>query len=322
MAKRRPIVGLALGGGGARAAIHVGVLKAFEDQKIPIDIIAGTSAGALIGGMYAAKRNSGYIEERILEYLESDLFKRTKFNFLTQVNDKGKDDNNVWERFTGFIKKEYLLAMSLTKQSIVSSQIFMENIAFFIDELNIESLEIPFAAVTTDLAGGEEAVLRKGLLRESIYASSAVPGVVPPMLINGRVLFEGGTVNMVPISVVKSMGAEVVIAVDISKPLTREMSITNCLDAVMRANAIMNREINRCKLRLADVLICPPDLHIYWADFTKTKDLIRLGEQEALKHLEAIKERIEISFKEVISLRFKRFFKRVGTNAIDSETEI
>jgi len=297
MPRRRPIIGLALGGGGARAGVHVGVLKAFEAQKIPIDIIAGTSAGALIGGMYAAKRSADFIEKKILEYTESDLLKRTKFNFLTQVHEKEKNDLNVWEKLAGFIKKEYFLAMSLTKQSIISSQDFMENIAFFIEEVNIENLKLPFAALTTDLEKGEEVVLQKGPLKEAVYASSAIPGMVPPLQLEDKFLFEGGIVNMIPVSVVKDMGAELIIAVDISKLVTRQVAIKNCLDAVVRANAIMSWKLNQLRLRFADVVISSSNLDIYWADFTKTKELIKLGEQGASIRMDEIKKKMELPLK-------------------------
>jgi NTE family protein len=179
----RKRVGLALGGGGARGMAHVGVIRVLERAGIAVDCIAGTSAGSLVGVAYAAGLNSDQLLEMALRMRWRDILQP------------------VWPRqgFISFAKLESFLARSL-------------------GDLTFADLKIPYAAVTADLATGKQVVLREGRVARAVRASCSVPGIATPVEIDGRLLVDGGVVNNLPISVVRNLGADVVIAVGLALP--------------------------------------------------------------------------------------------------------
>lgn len=180
----RPTVGLALSTGGPRGAAHVGVLKVLEEHKIPIDIVVGTSIGALVGGAYAAGVPLARIEE---EWLKTDLLRVAK-SFLPTFPIRGwSSGSNVLRMLRGLL-----------------------------GGVRIEELPRKFAAVAADLVTGQEVVLQSGPLVEALRASSSIPGLFVPVERDGQVLVDGGLVNPLPVDVVRRLGAEVVIAVDLS----------------------------------------------------------------------------------------------------------
>jgi NTE family protein len=177
----RKRVGLALGGGAARGLAHVGVILTLEREGIPIDCIAGTSVGSLVGAAWAA----GVGGEGLLE-----IALEVGWRHFARP---------VWPR-NGFLSFEKL-------ESFLTSRI---------SDVTFADLEIPYAAVTADLLSGEEVVLQEGRVAPAVRASCSVPGIAVPMELNGRVLIDGGVVNNLPISVVQDLGADVVIAVGLA----------------------------------------------------------------------------------------------------------
>jgi NTE family protein len=181
MSRKR--VGLALGGGGARGMAHVGVIRVLEREGIPIDCIAGTSAGSLVGASYAA----GIRDQRLLE-----MALHLRWRDIARL---------VWPRqgFVSFERMESFLVRTVGDRTFAD-------------------LEMPYAAIAADLATGEQVVLKEGRLAPAVRASCSVPGLVTPVEVNGRLLVDGGIVNNVPISVVRDLGADVVIAVGLGAP--------------------------------------------------------------------------------------------------------
>ncbi|MGD9405403.1 MAG: patatin-like phospholipase family protein [Anaerolineae bacterium] len=179
----RKRVGLALGGGGARGFAHIGVIRLLEQEGIPIDAIAGSSAGSLAGAVYAAGLQSQEIMELGLKLRWRDLGRL------------------VWPR-RGFVSFEKL----------------EEWMIGIVGDLTFTDLRIPYAAVTADMATGEQVVLQQGRLAPAVRASCSVPGIVTPVEIDGRLLSDGGAINNMPISVVRELGADIVIAVGLSAP--------------------------------------------------------------------------------------------------------
>ncbi len=179
----RKRVGLALGGGGARGMAHVGVIRVLEREGIPIDCIAGTSAGSLVGAAYAAGIRGHALLDMALEL---------RWRHIVRL---------AWPRqgFLSFEKLESYLVRTL-------------------GDLAFTDLDIPYAAVTADLATGEQVVLKEGRVAAAVRASCSVPGFVTPVEVNGRLLVDGGVVNNLPISVARELGADVVIAVGLGAP--------------------------------------------------------------------------------------------------------
>jgi NTE family protein len=179
----RKRVGLALGGGGARGMAHVGVIRALERAGIAVDCIAGTSVGSLVGAVYAAGLNGDQVLEMALQMRWLDILRP------------------VWPRqgFISFARLESFFAR------VTGDPTFAD-------------LKIPYAAVTADLATGKQVVLREGRVARAVRASCSVPAIVTPVEVDGRLLIDGGVVNNLPISIVRDLGADVVIAVGLAQP--------------------------------------------------------------------------------------------------------
>jgi NTE family protein len=290
--KRRLKVGLALGGGAARGLAHLGVLKVLEAQRIPIDLIVGTSVGALIGGVYATTQDAIVTEKRFREFIFSREFKRARFDFLKESREARR---GVMSRVFTLLKKGIFYSFSVAKTSWVSAEYFEHNINALLDDIRIEDTRIPFTAVAADLLRGEEVLLNRGGLRRAVSASSAVPGLLPPVPINGRLLIDGGWMCKVPVLPALRLGASVVIGVDVSKEIEDTSGLRSGLNIMVRANALKAEALKRMQCRFADILIEPDVDHVHWADFSAILECIELGREGALEKLGTIKRQIKVA---------------------------
>lgn len=239
----RPKVALVLGGGAARGFAHIGVIRILEQEKIPIDLIVGTSVGSLIGALYAYDTNSFELEWTAFGLTKDDLL-----------------DYALIGATMGPVKGERLQAF----------------VAQHVPVTGIEQLKIPFAAVATDLNRGQRVVLDRGPLPPAIRASCAIPGVFQPVELQGRLLVDGGIVDNLPIAVAREKGADIVIAVDVS-PNVSNFNITNLVDVTLQAVTIMASENVRHRRQDADVLIAPAVGDVAMMDFSQKKRLMQAG---------------------------------------------
>ncbi len=242
----KPRIALVLGGGAARGFAHVGVIRALEQEKIPIDMVVGTSVGSLIGAIYAADLSSFDLEWTAFQLEKEDLF-----------------DFGVLNAFVG---------MGLAKGDKLEAWV-----KGHVRTANIENLKIPFAAVASDLNWGYEVVLDKGSLARAVRASAAIPGVFPPVQHQGKILVDGGVVDNIPIAVARARGADIVIAVDISANVGNT-NISNLLDVTLQATNIMfARNVEQAK-KNADILITPAGIgDVGMLDFTQKKRCMLAG---------------------------------------------
>jgi NTE family protein len=256
----KPRIALVLGGGAARGFAHIGVIRALEQEKIPIDMIVGTSVGSLIGAIYASDANSFELEWTAFS-LEKD-----------QVFDYG-----ILSAFTsmGFAKGDKL-------EEFVKSKIPVAN---------IEDLKLPFAAIATDLNRGTRVVLDHGSVAKAVHASSAIPGVFNPVDHQGKFLVDGGVVENLPSSVARERGADIVIAVDISENVIN-FNITNLIDVMLQSVTIMSSENVKYTRRNADVLITPAVGDVGMLDFSQKKRCMQAGIEAAQKAMPDIKKKI------------------------------
>lgn len=258
----KPRIALVLGGGAARGFAHVGVIRALEQEKIPIDLIVGTSVGSLIGAIYASDLSSFDLEWTAFQLEKDDLF---DFGVMSAVSGMGfakGDKLEAWVR--GHIKTT-----------------------------NLENMKIPFAAVATDLNWGQKVVLDSGSVARAIRASAAIPGVFQPVQHQGKILVDGGVVDNIPIAVAKAKGADLVIAVDISANVGNT-NITNLLGVTLQATNIMFAlNVERSK-KAADVLITPAGIgDIGMLDFTQKRRCMQAGIEATKQALPAIHQAIK-----------------------------
>jgi NTE family protein len=255
-----PRVALVLGGGAARGFAHVGVLRVLEQEKIPIDLIVGTSVGSLIGALYAEERNSFELEWTAFQLEKDDLFDYGVLNVVTGMSFAAGDRLEKW----------------LTEKIKVK---------------NIEQMKVPFAAVATDLNWGTKVVLDRGSVARAVRASSAIPGVFPPVQHMGKILVDGGVVDNIPISVAREKGVDLVIAVDISENLGNT-DIKNVIDVVLQATNIMFAlNVDHSK-RGADVLVTPKIGDVGMLDFGQKKRCMLAGADAAREAMPAIRKAI------------------------------
>jgi NTE family protein len=250
----RPKIGLALGSGGARGFAHLGVIKVLKDEGIPIDYIAGSSMGAMVACFYGS----------------------------------GLDMDQLYKLSTSF-KRKYFLDFTVPKMGFISGKRVKELIRVFTKGKNIEELTIPVAVVATDLMTGEKVIFNKGPIADAVRASISIPGIFVPEKLNERILIDGGVIDRIPVSVVQDMGADYIIAVDVSR-VKKNAEINSIYDVIMQSLDIMQMELVNYREDASDVMIRPHVENYSAKAFTNIDEIIAIGEEEARKHIKEIKE--------------------------------
>jgi NTE family protein len=254
-------IALALGGGAARGFAHIGVIKALEAQGIVPDIVVGTSAGSVVGALYASGYNGFQLQKIALDMDE------------TTISDWAIP---FFSKTPGVLKGEAL-------QTYVNKAVHNQP---------IEKLKIPFGAVATDLKTGQPILFRRGNTGMAVRASSSVPGVFQPVTISGRSYVDGGLVAPVPVRFAKEMGAEFIIAVNISSA-TEAQATASSVDVLMQTFTIMGQRLNQHELKDADVVITPALGAMGSADFTGRNLAVLAGEQAAAGVMADLKARLK-----------------------------
>jgi NTE family protein len=252
--KKRPLVGLALGGGMARGCAHIGVLRELEKHGIPIDLIAGTSVGSLIGGAYAAGLSPDQIEKMALTISWNDLGRVTisKLGFYNS------------ERTEDYIRKHFPVT-------------------------EFEKARLPFGAVATDIQTGKMVIFTEGSLPLAIRASCAMPIFYTPVVVNGRMMVDGGLVGHIPASVARLMGADLVIAIDVNSQHLPIPPPTHLLSVMSQALSVMGRTAVQYLYADADIVIRPQIEQVRPDDLSKAAEMITAGEEAARRVIEKIK---------------------------------
>ena len=255
----RPSVGLVLAGGGARGAAHIGVLKYLEANNIPVDIVTGTSMGAIVGGLYAAGYRADEIESLMLDMdweaaliddvprQKRSLQRRIREDRFSIAGSPGYDDGELKIPSGAIQGQNVILALQRLTQPVAHIEDF-------------DALPRRFRAVATDIVTGEMVVLERGDLALALRASMGVPAIFAPIELDGRLLVDGGITNNLPIDLAKEMGADIVIAVDITSPMLTREALGNLLtitDQLTRLLVVNNTQAQQAMLSPQDVLIVP-----------------------------------------------------------------
>ena len=255
-------IGLALGGGAARGFAHIGVIKALEAQGIVADIVVGTSAGSLVGALYAAGFD-GFALNRLALEMDEATISDWSVPFFSSA--------------TGVLKGEGL-------QNYVNRTVL---------NIPIEHLKKPFGAVATDLNSGQPILFRRGNTGLAVRASSAVPGVFQPVRIGTHAYVDGGLVSPVPVRYAREMGADFVIAVNISSRPDSQAAVSS-VEVLLQTFAIMGQTINRQELKEADIVIQPSLGAMKGSDFTSRNVAILAGEQAAAAVMPEIRQKLKL----------------------------
>lgn len=261
--RRVPKIGIALGSGAARGLAHIGILKALKEAEIPIDMVAGTSMGAMVGACFANDGDISTAEKMAL---------KTGWRQVARILD---------------------LKLSLLGKGLIRGQRIETILHSLIGDAEFKDLKIPFAAVATDLNTGEEVVIKKGSVIQAVRASISIPGIFVPVPLEGKCLVDGGLVNPVPADVLRDMGAKFVIAVNVlveprmSKSTTipsrkdKAAEVPNIFRTLFQSLYIMEYEIIRQRLPKADIIITPDISHIAAFEFYRSEEAIQAGYKAA-----------------------------------------
>ncbi|MBI5085459.1 MAG: patatin-like phospholipase family protein [Acidobacteria bacterium] len=251
---KRPKIGLALSGGSALGLSHIGVIRWFEEHRIPIDYIAGTSMGSLVGGLYATGRNAAELEEFVAG-IDWDQALAPSAPYADLAFRKKEDAREYPSAFEFGLKKGISLPSGLSAGQGVG--LVLSRFAAPYGEIgDFDNLPTPFRAVATDLVSGEEVIFRDGPLFDALRASMSLPALFAPVKRGKMVLVDGGAVNNIPVDVVKNMGADIVIAVALQKP-TDPTRLNSLLSVAARTITVMIEANERRSLGRADLVVMP-----------------------------------------------------------------
>jgi NTE family protein len=271
----------------------VGVLRVLERAGIPVDMVVGCSMGAMVGTLFAFYRTAEDAEVRLRAFTDSSQFRKDKFEHLQAISPIPGEDQGLVQTAKRFYKLGLFFATTLFRESFIDPRQVNRDIEAIIPEGDIEAAPIPLAIVATDLRSGEEVVLTRGPARQAVQASSAIAGVFPPVVVDGRELVDGGFVSKVPVEVAFRLGADVVIAVDVSSDTADSQDYGRAGSALsLRATAIQGDTLKNLQLRFADVVIHPEVADVHWADFASIGTIIPRGETAARLALPEIRAAI------------------------------
>ncbi len=279
----RPRIGLVLSGGGARGMAHVGVIQVLEEMKIPIFCIAGTSMGAIVGGLYAAGMSPAEMEKVVTSMEWNEAFKDKPPPSELTFRRKKDAVEYLIDTDLGFKNGKFRIPKGLLQGQNLN--LILKSLLFHtegIDDFN--KLNIPFRSVATDIETGKAVVLEKGELVKAIRASMSIPALFAPVEIDDRMLVDGGISNNIPIDIARQMGADVVIAVDISTKLSSRDQLTSSIQITDQLTNILvqrNTTMQIQTLRAEDILITPDMENISSGDFFKAVEAVKTGRQKA-----------------------------------------
>ncbi len=289
--KQQLKIGLALGGGGARGLAHVGVLKALEEEEIPIHAIAGTSMGAIVGGAYAQYRDSRKLIHMVHEMIDRFDLQTGWMDYLRHEYEKDQRRESLLKELSYYVRRRLIYVVGASKVSLEPEKKLLEPVKAVIRDQPIENAGLRFAAVTVDLVSGKEVAISKGPMIDAVYASASIEGVFPPLKTGGRLLSDGGASSLVPVKAARALGADFIVGVDIPLTIREETKFASGIEIVLRADDITRDKLNRLLLEKCDVVITPDVGSIHWADFGRVDECIQKGYEAAKDKAAQIREK-------------------------------
>lgn len=285
----RPKIGLVLSGGGARGIAHIGVLKWFEDNHIPIDYVAGTSIGGLVGGLYATGRTPDEMCQ-IVEGINWDDVLRGSPAYDELSYRRKQDQRDLQNEIELGVKNGVNIGSGLNPGHKIGL-IFDRLMLPFSTIENFDELPLPLRVVATDMVEGKPVVIGSGKLSTALRSTMAIPGVFTPIEREGKILADGGLVDNIPTDAAKKMGADIVIAVDIGTPLSKDSKTLESLGGVLSQTiGVALIENDRRSLRLADIIIAPELGSYTLFDFQAAAKLYELGYKGAAEKSSVLKK--------------------------------
>jgi NTE family protein len=274
---------LVLGGGGARGLAHIGILDVLESEGFFPSLVVGTSMGAIVGAMYAQAPSARLVEQKMKDLLHSEEFRSVGLAALSSGGDKNGRASVT--ALYGKMKRGYGILRSAWTTGLLEDSILLKSLYRLLEDRRIQDCIIPFAAVSCDLMSGKEVVLKNGSILKAVAASSAIPGVVTPVAVNGRLLVDGGPTSLVPVDACRALTGLPIVAVSVARRLRETLPPKNALDVVLRSRVISETRLGDLALERADVVVRPHVESYSWADFEPLDELIARGRKAAKESL-------------------------------------
>ena len=292
-------IGLALGGGGARGAAHIGVLKVLHKNGIVPDVIGGTSAGAAIGAMYAATQDPDWMDNRFREFMSSEVYKELGVERLQS----DQSPESVIGQVAKFVQNKLVVAIALTRSSIIKKERLKNAFDYLIPVKTFEELKIPLNVYATDLQFGETICYNSGDLIDAVTQSGSIPGFVEPTENNDKLIVDAGVSAPLPVRELKDK-ADFIIGVDISRGAPKKpIKKVNIVEIITRAERITSQYYTDMLSEKSDFLIRPDVLGLHWSEFNKYDILLENGITATTERIEELKKLIKYRK----SLRYRLF---------------
>ncbi|MEN8211013.1 MAG: patatin-like phospholipase family protein [Thermodesulfobacteriota bacterium] len=296
---------IALGQGGARSLAHIGVMQILQEEEIAIKKIAGTSAGAIVGAVFAETNDAFETQERFRILLKSDAYERSGLGTLKDHTVHGV---NFWEQITTRIKGMIALSIAQSKLGILRNKHFKDCLEILIHSSDFSQLQIPFSAMATDLLSGCGVEITSGDIIKSLNASSAIPGFFPPVKLGKHLLVDGAVCCPVPVEHCGINKDDVIVAVHVPSKLNSGYQPENALDVMVRAEEINMRNLDQVKTARADIQIFPDIKDVSWNEIHRLDEMVAAGRKAAKKMLPQI-------------LKFIKTKKQMGVESASFHTE-
>ncbi len=300
-------IGLALGGGGARGGAHLGVIKALEELGVKFDFIVGTSAGGFVAALYAHYGSVDNVVDKVKGLLESKKYKSLKIEDFSVE----KEASRI-KKAAHSVRETFMVAKGFVNRSLISDELIAGAVSDLLPDIDIESLPIKTGYVATDLVTGRDIVIVGGSLRTAVQATGSIPGIFPPVPLDDMVLVDGGATQKVPVLPAMAMGADVVIAVDISKGIRPHNNFRTAFEILLRIDSITSERLNGLELLLADVVIKAGVSDMEWYEFDRLDEAYDRGYSAARQKAEQLKD-----VQKATHFLVKKFREKVSGMEID-----
>ncbi len=278
---------LALGGGGARGVAHLGVIEGLLEADFSIERIVGVSIGSLAGAMYAFDPDIHRVQEQALSFLLSPKFQCHQQNLSrahpSTVNESMGGIFTWYDRVKDFLRANLVCHRAMRYPSLLPGFLLQEVVDHLLPDAGISESIIPMSIVSVDLLSGHKVVLEKGSLRDAVRASCSLPGIFPPVELDGMLLCDIGLFNLIPTTTTRSYGTNCLVAVDIRSRLKRLARCETVVDVLMRMNDVGENLFRKHVSAEADLIIRPDVSGVEWFDFSSSRQLLEAGRTAARK---------------------------------------
>jgi NTE family protein len=284
---------------------HIGVLKALRDKSIKVDFITGSSIGAVIGAMYAATLDPDWVETRFREFLKSDLYQSIG---LDRIN--SKKGSSFFQSITKPVKDMVSMKIVNDRLGLLKSKRLVSVLEYLLPVKYFNELKIPFKCISVNLNNGQDVIFDSGDLVQAVTASSSIPGYMQPVIMGDMMLVDGAVSMPYPVRLLKEMGADVTVAIDINIRKFVPFESPNLLQILSRTDQITSIRLNSYIKNETDVLLYPDTGNVFWAEFEKIDLFIEKGYEVVCNNLSKIQSKLNISiFKLLIKKLLTKFEK-------------